>query len=207
MVGAVALSGVAAWSLAPWARRLVDSDSRWLHSWIPALFGGAGGAGAAAIADHWAVALALCALAVGSALLIPIDLAVFRLPDAIIWPTTSAVAGMLLVAAAFTGDWARLGTALLAMLAVGALYFLLGWFAPRSFGLGDVKLSLVLGLTLGWYGWHAVLYGMVVGFVLFAVAAIVLLVARRISMKSDLAFGPWMLFGAAAGVAWGALNF
>ena len=202
---AAVLCAAAGWLLTPWARRLVDSDSRWLRRGVPSSLALAGGAGAAAIADHWAVALALCALAVGGALLIAVDLAVFRLPDAVVWPTTGAVAGMLLVAAAVTGDWARLGTALLAMLVVGAFYFLLGWVAPQSFGLGDVKLSLVLGLALGWYGWRTVLYGMVGGFMVFALAALVLLALRRTSMKADLAFGPWMLLGAAVGLGWGAV--
>ncbi|MCR8670700.1 prepilin peptidase [Agrococcus sp. HG114] len=197
--------GAIAWAATPWARRLVESESRWLRAWIPAALGAIGGAGAAAIADHWAVALALAALAVGSALLIPVDLAVFRLPDAIVWPTTGAVLALLLLATAVTGDWARLGTALLAMLVVGVVYFALGWFAPQSFGLGDVKLSLVLGLALGWYGWQAVLYGLAAGFLLFTLGAILLLVLRRASLKSDLAFGPYMLVGAAVGLAWGAV--
>jgi leader peptidase (prepilin peptidase)/N-methyltransferase len=199
------LCAAAAWLLTPWARRIAASDSRWLRRAVPTALGAIAGAGAAAIADHWAVALALCALAVGTALLVPVDLAVFRLPDAIVWPTTGAVLGMLLVAAIATGEWARLGTALLAMLVVGVVYFALGWFAPQSFGLGDVKLSLVLGLSLGWFGWQAVLYGMLGGFLVFALAALAMLATRRASLKSDLAFGPWMLIGAWSALAWSGL--
>lgn len=198
---AAALCAAAATLLTPWARRVVDSESRWLRRWIPACIGAIGGAAAAAVADHWAVAIALCALAVGCALLVPVDQATMRLPDAILWPTTGAVLGMLLVAAGVTADWTRFFTALLAMLVVGAGYFALAWFAPSSLGLGDVKLSLVLGLALGWFGWQPVVLGILGGFLVFALVALVLLATRRTSMQSSLPFGPWMIFGASLGLA------
>lgn len=203
---AAALCALTAGSLTPWARRLVDSDSRWLRRWLGALLGALGGAGAAVVAEHWAVAVALGALAVGSALLILVDLAVFRLPDRIVWPTTAAVLGMLVVAAALTGWWQRLGTAVLAMIVVGLVFFAVGWIAPESFGLGDVKASLVLALALGWHGWQAVLFGMLAGFLLFALAALALLATRRASLQSHLAFGPSMILGAACGLAWTAVS-
>lgn len=199
------LCAAAAWLLTPRARRIAESDSRWLRRWVPTVLGGVLGAAAAAVADHWAVAAALAALAIGSALLIAVDLAVFRLPDAIVWPTTGAVLVLLLVAAIATGEWGRLGTAVVAMLAVGAGYFVLAFIAPTSMGLGDVKLSLVLGLVLGWYGWTAVAIGIIAGFALFALLGIAMLALRRTSLKADLAFGPWMILGAAVGIGWAAV--
>lgn len=203
---AAALCAVAAWLLTPRARRIAESGSRWLRPAVPASLAALLGAAGAAVADQWAVAVALGALAVGCGLLIAVDLAVFRLPDAIVWPTTGAVLGMLVVAAALTGDWARLGTALLAMLVVGVGYFALAWFAPSSLGLGDVKLSVVLGLTLGWFGWQAVLLGILGGFLVFALVALAMLALRRTSLRADLAFGPWMILGAAAGLGWAAVG-
>jgi leader peptidase (prepilin peptidase) / N-methyltransferase len=203
---AALLCGAASWWATPWAKRLVKSESRWLQRWIPTVLGVLGGAGAASFPDHWGFSLALCALAIASALLIPVDLAAYRLPDAIVWPTTVAVLGILLATTAVTAEWPRLAVALLAMLAVGGGYFVLAWIAPASMGLGDVKLSLVLGLTLGWFGWQTVAYGILAGFVVFALLALVMLALRRTSAKSDLAFGPWMIVGAAIGLAWTALN-
>lgn len=203
---AAVLCAAAAGALTPWARRLVESDSRWLRRWVPALLGAVGGAAAAAASPDWAVAGALCALAVGCALLVAVDQAVLRLPDAIVWPTTAAVLAMLLVAAAVSGEWGPLGTAVLAMLAVGAGYFALAWFAPTSLGLGDVKLSLVLALALGWFGWHSVFFGVLGGFLVFALAALGLLATRRTTMQSDLPFGPWMILGAAIGLGWAAVG-
>lgn len=206
MAVAAVLCGGAAWLLTPWARRIVESESRWLHRVVPTTIAALAGAGGVAIADHWTVAIALGVLAVGCGLLIAVDLAVFRLPDAIVWPTTAAVLLMLLLAALVTGEWGRLGTAAIAMLTVGAGYFVLAWISPTSLGLGDVKLSLVLGLTLGWFGWQAVFFGTLGGFIALAVVALVLMALRRTSLASDLAFGPWMIVGAAAGLALTAFN-
>ncbi|MCH1883732.1 prepilin peptidase [Agrococcus sp. ARC_14] len=203
---AAAVCAAAAWALTPWARTLADSSSKWLRRWVPVVLGACAGAGAGAVADHWASLVALCALAVGCALLIAVDLAVFRLPDAIVWPTTGAVLAMLLVAAVVTGEWVRFGTALLAMLVVGVGYFALAWIAPSSLGLGDVKLSLVLGLALGWFGWQAVFFGILGGFIALAVVALVLMALRRTSLRADLAFGPWMIVGAAAGLTVAAVS-
>ena len=36
---AAALCAAAAWLLTPWVRRIVDSSSRWLRPWVPALLG------------------------------------------------------------------------------------------------------------------------------------------------------------------------
>ncbi len=68
--------------------------------------------------------------------------------------------------------------------------------------MGDVKLAALLGLYLGWLGWTAVLLGALAGFVVQAVAALVLLAARRITLRGDLPFGPAMLIGAALVVGW-----
>lgn len=200
-----ALCAAAAWALTPWARRIAEEPSRWLHRAVPTVVAGVAGAGAAWATDHLAVLVGLAALAVASGLLVAIDLAVHRLPDAIVWPTTGILLVALVVAAAASAEWGRLGTALLAMLAVGALYFVLGWISPTSLGLGDVKLSLPLGLALGWMGWAAAFVGVLAGFVLLLVVSLVALALRRTSLSGELPFGPWMLGGAAVGIAWAAL--
>jgi leader peptidase (prepilin peptidase)/N-methyltransferase len=53
-----------------------------------------------------------------------------------------------------------------------------------------------VGLYLGWISWRAVVLGGAAGFVVQAVAALVLLAARRVGRKGELPFGPAMLAGA-----------
>ncbi|MFC7431451.1 MULTISPECIES: prepilin peptidase [unclassified Agrococcus] len=194
---AAAACALVAALLTPWARRLVDASSRWLHRGVPAALGALGGAGAVLASAHPAEAAGLCALAVACALLVPVDLATERLPDALVLTALAALLVGLAAAAALTGDWGRLGTAVLASLAAGAGFLVLAFLSPSSLGLGDVKLALPLGLALGWHGWTAMLLGLAAGFVLLALAAIVLLATRRTTRGGQLPFGPWMVLGAA----------
>lgn len=197
-----AVCTLAAASLGRWARRLVDSDSRWLRSGLHVALAAAGGFGVALLAHGWADLVTFAALAVACALLIPIDLAVYRLPDRIVLPMYPVVFVGLTVAAAMYDQWGSLGQAAAAAIVLLAFYFVLALINPSGLGLGDVKLAGVLGAFLGWFGWPAVLAGTLAAFVLNAGVALVLLAARRVDARSGIAFGPAMVIGAAVGVAY-----
>ncbi len=49
---------------------------------------------------------------------------------------------------------------------------------------------------LGWLGWPALLPGTILAFVLSALASLALLAARRVTMRSAISFGPFLLGGA-----------
>jgi leader peptidase (prepilin peptidase)/N-methyltransferase len=71
---------------------------------------------------------------------------------------------------------------------------------PAGLGWGDVKLSGVLGLYLGWLGPAALVTGLFLGYLTAAMAGLALLTMRRASRKSHLAFGPFLLAGTLAAV-------
>lgn len=147
--------------------------------------------------------LYLAAVAVALAL---IDVDVHRLPDAIVLPSYGVVAGLLVLACWSPGgdsDWPALLRALIGGVALFALYGLLFVIYPRGMGLGDVKLSGVLGMALGWLGWGSLLIGGFAAFLVGGVFSVLLLITGRATRKSGIPFGPWMLLGAAIGIAWG----
>ena len=80
--------------------------------------------------------------------------------------------------------------------ALAGCYLVLVLLRPGQLGLGDVKLAGLLGLGLGWLGWPAVLTGSLLAFVLFAGCALALLAAGRVTRRTALPFGPFMLTGA-----------
>ncbi|MDJ0342736.1 A24 family peptidase [Streptomyces sp. H10-C2] len=133
-------------------------------------------------------------------LLARIDLSVFRLPDALTLPAMAGTAVLLGAAALLPGHDGSWPRALLGGAVLGAVYFLLFLINPAGMGFGDVKLAPTLGLALGWYGWPALFLGTFAGFVLGAVAGLVLLVTRRANRKTPIPFGPFMLVGALGGV-------
>lgn len=69
-------------------------------------------------------------------------------------------------------------------------------------GFGDVKLAGVLGLYLGWLSYQAVITGLVFGLLLGLVFALGLIIVRGIQgrpwRKTRIAFGPFLIAGAAA---------
>lgn len=125
-----------------------------------------------------------------------IDVAVRRLPDRLTLPAYPVLTALLAAAALAGGGWDTFGRALLGALALGGGYYLLAVIAPGQLGGGDIKLAGLLGLALGWLGWPAVTAGGLLGFLLFAVGSLALLAARRITLRTHLAFGPFMLGGA-----------
>lgn len=196
----------AAAALGRWMRTLADSDSRWLRIGLHVVLAAAGGFGAAYLARGWADLVTFAALAVACALLVTIDLAVFRLPDKIVLPMYPVVFGGLLVAAAVYSEWGSLGRAAAAAAVLLAFYFILALINPSGMGLGDVKLSGLLGAFLGWLGWPAVMAGTLAAFVINAAVALVLLAARRVGAKSGIAFGPAMVIGAVLGASYFAVR-
>jgi leader peptidase (prepilin peptidase) / N-methyltransferase len=124
-----------------------------------------------------------------------IDVAVQRLPDRLTLAGYPALIALLGLAAAVTGTWQDLVRALLGAFVLGGVYLLLGLVSGGQLGGGDVKLAGLIGLVLGWAGWQALVAGAILGFVLAALVGLALLATRRISRRSMISFGPYMLAG------------
>lgn len=153
-------------------------------------------------AAGWAAgALAVVGLAVlagGCAWLWRTDVREHRLPGRVVRPLYAACGAPLAAAALSAGEPVRLLWMLWGLLVVGGLYLALRLAHPAGMGLGDVRLSGLLGMCLGFASvWHAVA-GAVAGFVVGGLAGAVLLVLGRAGARTRVAFGPAMITGALA---------
>jgi leader peptidase (prepilin peptidase)/N-methyltransferase len=82
---------------------------------------------------------------------------------------------------------------LLAALGGGLLFLFLAFISKGAIGGGDIKLIAALGLWLGWKSLLSViLYGAIAG----GVAALVLLLTKKIKRKQFLAYGPYFALSA-----------
>jgi leader peptidase (prepilin peptidase)/N-methyltransferase len=171
---------------------------RWKTALVAALAGGLVGGRVG-----WGPELSflLYLVPVGVALAV-IDWRTRLLPTKIIAPSYLIVI-VLAVASAWLGDdWHALGIAGLGWLVSGGTFFALWFIYPRGMGYGDVRLSGVLGIALGYLGWSQLLTGVYAGFLLGGVGGL-LLSSLRIVDRKAYPFGPFMLVGALTGVVVG----
>jgi leader peptidase (prepilin peptidase)/N-methyltransferase len=185
-------------TLAGWVRvpaRCPGCGSRlgpppWLYPSVGALaFGGLGWAlGGAQLAAYLIVAGFGLVLAA-------IDVACLRLPDPLVGTAFLASGAVLLGVSIVDGSYGRLLRAVLAALAMAAVYLVLALLPGANLGLGDVKLAGVLGLLLGWLGWPAVLLGLFLPHLINGPVALVLLVTGRAKRGASLPLGPALLAG------------
>jgi leader peptidase (prepilin peptidase)/N-methyltransferase len=127
------------------------------------------------------------------------------LPTWLIAPTYLLTIVTVLLSWLLAGDLGEpwpLVRALLGWLLAGGLYVLLWLIYPRGMGYGDVRLSGILGIALGFLGWSELVVGIYGGFLLGGVIGGLLTVLRRVD-RSGYPFGPFMLVGALVGVVLG----
>ncbi|MDG4803617.1 peptidase A24 [Micromonospora sp. WMMD980] len=125
-------------------------------------------------------------------LLAVVDIATRRLPTPLISVASLATGAALLADAAATRQAHTLTTALLAAIALGGGHLILAVAGPSTTGLGDVRMAALLGAALGALGWSEVMWGACLPYAVALPEAL----ARLLSRKPDLAFGPYLLAGA-----------
>ncbi|MCK8608332.1 A24 family peptidase [Agromyces sp. C10] len=139
---------------------------------------------------------ALLALAATGVVLSIVDLTEHRLPNAVMLPTLIALAVLLVVASAISGEWMSLLWALVGCAGMFGLYLVLALISPSAMGMGDVKFAAPLGLVVGWFGWTVWFAGVFAGFVIGGIVSLIALATRRVALRGSIPFGPSMLAGA-----------
>jgi len=136
-----------------------------------------------------------------------IDLQYLRLPDVLTLPAAAlAIAGSIALAAHFDQADAALPGVVAAMAAAGFLWLVSGLFrmlrGADAFGLGDVKLQISLGASVGWLGWTTdtgafgpvalVVWTAMAGFLIGSLAG---LPAAGFKVSKHIPFGPFLMLG------------
>jgi leader peptidase (prepilin peptidase)/N-methyltransferase len=144
--------------------------------------------------EDW-VLPAFLALASGLLALSLIDLETYLLPNRVLYPTGLLVGALLALAAAVDDEWSTLGRAVLGGVVAFVVFLVIHLVSPRGMGFGDVRLSFVLGLALGWLGWGYVYLGLFLGFLLGAVVGVGLIATGVRGRKDHVPFGPFLAAG------------
>lgn len=177
----------------------VTPKARLVHLACAALFT------AAAVRFGWSPGLPAWLVLFAALLAISvIDLEHYIVPNRILIPLTAAAVPLLALAVlGDDGDLADLVRGLLGGVAGLIAMLALNLISPRGMGMGDVKLSLVLGLYLGFLGWGEVFLGFFAAFVLGALLGVALIALKRRGRKDAVPFGPFLAAGTVLAALWG----
>jgi leader peptidase (prepilin peptidase)/N-methyltransferase len=129
-----------------------------------------------------------------------IDLRELRIPNRLNLGFALLSSLSVLIAGVATEDMGSVGRAILAGFVAFAAFLALHILSPGGLGGGDVKLAYGIGVTLGWFSWSTLLWGLMIAAVLNGVAAVALAILLR-SRRAELPFGPSLAVGAMAALA------
>jgi len=129
-----------------------------------------------------------------------IDYATHRLPRGVTFRAAIVGGPLLFLAAINHDDNGRIGVMFASFIVTLVLFAMLATFSKGGIGGGDVRLAPVLAMFLGWLGASHVYIGLGSGFILGGVVAAVMLVTRRASVSTRIAFGPFLCIGAVIAV-------
>jgi leader peptidase (prepilin peptidase) / N-methyltransferase len=125
-----------------------------------------------------------------------IDLEHKILPNKIVYPSVVIAIPLLAITAAMgpgLDAWVR---ALLGGVAGAAGFLIIALISPAGMGMGDVKLSGLIGLFLGYLGWGRIVVAFFAAFAIGAVVGIALMILGKAGRKTAIPFGPFMALGA-----------
>lgn len=163
------------------------------------LFGAAG----LRFASHPEAIPAYCLFFAALLAISAIDLELYIIPNRIVYPTLVGGAVLLVIAAIVGHDLGAVKDAALGGFGAWVVLLIIHLISPRGMGFGDVRLSAVIGMFLGWIDLGHVPLALFLGFLLATLVSLPLLALRRKGRKDPVPFGPFLAAGAVLAVLFG----
>jgi prepilin signal peptidase PulO-like enzyme (type II secretory pathway) len=135
------------------------------------------------------------------------DLSHRLVPRQLLYGGLALIVPLLVVVSAVDHSWSDFGTAAIGGAAAFAVFFTIWFVVPRGMGFGDVRLSGVIGVTVGYLGLVHVYVAFLSGFVLGLVFGLVLMVGSSEGRKTRIPFAPALCAGAVIAIFWGGSGF
>lgn len=158
-------------------------------------------AGAAVTYQQIYVAGILCAFCAVMLAVAAIDLEHRIIPNKITYPALPVFAVAIVVGWA-TGQGLDPVRALIGALMYGGTFLVIAFIVPRGLGMGDVKLTTLIGLVMGSLGLRFVGVAAGSAILIGGIGGIVALLAGR-GRKSQVPYGPFLVAGAFVATFWG----
>ena len=142
----------------------------------------------------------MCAICIEQSL---IDITTHRLTRSVTMRAAFIGGPLLSIAAIANNLPGKIGVMVLSFTATLLTFMTLSLASKRGIGAGDVRLAAVVAMFLGYLGAQYVFQGLALGFVLGGLVALLLLIGRKATRNTRIAFGPYICIGAMAVVLFG----
>jgi len=142
----------------------------------------------------------MCAMCIEQSL---IDISTHRLTRSVTMRAAFIGGPLLSIAAIANNHPGKIGVMVLSFTATLLMFMTLSLASRRGIGAGDVRLAAVLAMFLGYLGATDVFQGLALGFIIGGVVALLLLISRKATRNTRIAFGPYICIGAMAVVLFG----
>ena len=146
---------------------------------------------------------AFCVLMSGLLVLTFIDLRTHRLPREVTYIVMIIGAVLLSVAALVDDQPRRMYMAALGAVISVSVMSVLYLLSRGGLGDGDVRMSPLLGMYLGWLNPGLALVGLLYGFILAALVSAMLMILGTANRRTAIAFGPFLALGTLAAILHG----
>ena len=183
----------------PWT---LNEPTRLRATVVQIVFAALSGAAAVAMGTNWVLIGYLWFAGVTVTLTLT-DIDQKLIPNRILFPGTAIAVVLLAVLAIADGDAAGLPRAAGGAVAYFAFLLVVSLAARGGFGMGDVKLAVLLGLFVAYRGWPPLVVAALGAFILGGAISIVLLALRIKSRKDAIPFGPYLVAAAYIAIAAG----
>ena len=131
------------------------------------------------------------------------DLSHRLVPRQLLYGGLAVIVPLLVLSSSVQHTWSDLAKAAICGAVAFAVFFVIWFLVPRGMGFGDVRLSGVIGLTVGYLGVVHAYVAFLVGFVLGLVFVLVLMVGSSAGRKTRIPFAPALCIGAVVAILWG----
>jgi len=142
----------------------------------------------------------MCAMCVEQSL---IDITTHRLTRSVTMRAAFIGGPLLSIAAIDNNQLGKIGVMSLSFVVTLLTFMTLSLASKRGIGAGDVRLAAVLAMFLGYLGAQYVVQCLALGFILGGVVALLLLISRKATRNTRIAFGPYICIGAMVVVLFG----
>ena len=153
--------------------------------------------------DRGVTVAAFCVLTSGLLVLTFIDLRTHRLPREVTYIVMIIGAVLLSVAAIVDDQPRRIYMAALGAVISVSVMSVLYLLSRGGLGDGDVRMSPLLGMYLGWLNPGLALVGLLYGFILAALVSAMLMIFGTANRRTAIAFGPFLALGTLAAILHG----